>query len=59
MKYMWKITYFNKKEREKQVRWMIFSQKLILNHSPLVDEREETMILVTVHKRELISNCQI
>jgi len=28
-------------------------KKLSINHPSLVDEREETMVLVTTHKREL------
>jgi len=36
-----KITYFNKREREKRVRGVILSQKLTLNHPSLVDEREK------------------
>lgn len=47
-----KITCFNKREREKRVRGVILGQKLTLNHSSLVDEGEETRVLVTAHKRE-------
>jgi hypothetical protein len=47
-----KITYFNKMEREKRVRGMILSQKLTINHPSLVDEGEETRILVTANERE-------
>jgi len=35
-----KITYFNKRERVKLVRGVTLGQKLTLNHSSLVDERE-------------------
>ena len=45
-----KITYFNK--REKRVRGVILGQKLTLNHLFLVDEGEETGVLVTAHERE-------
>jgi len=38
-----KITYFNKREREKQVRWVILGQKLTLNHPFLMDEKNETI----------------
>jgi len=31
---------------------MILGQKLTLNHPSLVDEGEETRVLVTAHKRE-------
>jgi len=31
---------------------MILGQKLTLNHPSLMDEREETKVLVTAHKRE-------
>ena len=41
-----KITYFNKRETEKRVRGVILSQKLTLNHLSLVDDREESMVLV-------------
>jgi len=47
-----KITYFNKREREKRVRGMILGQKLTLNHPSLMDEGKETRVLVTAHKRE-------
>jgi len=47
-----KITYFNKREREKQVRMMILGQKLTLNNLSLVDKRKLTEVLVTAHKRE-------
>jgi len=44
-----KITYFNKKEREKRVRGVIFDQKLTLNHLALMDEGKEIRVLVTAH----------
>jgi len=47
-----KITYFNNREKEKQVRGVILGQKLTLNHPSLVDKGEETRVLVTAHKRE-------
>jgi len=47
-----KITYFNKREIEKRVRGVILGQKLIINHPSLVDEGEETRVLVTAHKKE-------
>ena len=47
-----KITYFNKREIETRVRGVILGQKLTLNHPSLVDEGEETRVLVTAHKRE-------
>jgi len=47
-----KIAYFNKREIEKRVRGVILGQKLTLNHPSLVDEGEETRVLVTAHKRE-------
>jgi len=31
---------------------VILGQKLILNHPSLMDEGEETRVLVTAHKRE-------
>jgi len=42
-----KITYFNKREREKRVRGVFLGQKLTLNHASLMDEREETRVLET------------
>jgi len=51
-----KITYFNKRERQKRVRAVILGQKLTLNHPSLMDEKEETRILVTAYKREKIKN---
>jgi hypothetical protein len=36
-----KITYFNKREREKRVRGVILDQKLTLNHPSLVDEEKK------------------
>jgi len=45
-----KISYFNKREIEKRVRGVILLQKLTLNHLSLVDEEEETRVLVTAHK---------
>ena len=45
-----KITYFNKGEREKQVRGVILGKKLTLNHPYLVDEREETRVSKYVKK---------
>jgi len=47
-----KITYFNKREREKRVRGVVLGQKLTLNCPSLVDEGEEIRVLVTTHKRE-------
>jgi len=47
-----KITYFNKREIEKRVRGVILDQKLTLNHPSLLDEGEETRVLMTTHKRE-------
>ena len=47
-----KITYFNKREREKRVRGVILGQKLTLYHPSLMDEGQETRVLVTAHKRE-------
>jgi len=47
-----KITYFNKRERKKRVRGVILGQKLTLNHPSLVDEGEETRVLVTALTRE-------
>ena len=47
-----KITYFNKRKREKRVRGVILGEKLTLNHPSLVDEGEETKVLVMAHKRE-------
>ena len=47
-----KITYFNKREREKQVTGVILSQRLTITHPSLVDGEEETRVLVTAHKRE-------
>jgi len=47
-----KITYFNKREREKRVRAVILGQKLTLNHPFLVDEGKETRVLVMAGKRE-------
>jgi len=38
-----KITYFNKRERKKQVRGVILGQKLTINHRSLVDEGEEIL----------------
>ena len=46
-----KITYFNKREREKRVRRVILGQKLTLNHHSLMD-KGETKILVTAHNSE-------
>jgi len=37
-----KITYFNKRVREKRVRGVILGQKLTLNHHFLMDKGEET-----------------
>jgi len=45
-----KITYFNKREREKRVTGVILSQKLTLNHPSLVNEEEETMFSMTAQK---------
>ncbi|AET03760.1 hypothetical protein MTR_8g075370 [Medicago truncatula] len=39
-----KITYFNKREKEKRVRGVILGQKLTLNHLSLMDEGEETRV---------------
>jgi len=36
-----KITYFNKREREKRVRGVILGQKFTLNHPSLMDEGEK------------------
>jgi len=47
-----KITYSNKKKIEKRVRGVILGQKMTINHPSLVDEGEETRVLVTAHKRE-------
>jgi len=47
-----KITYFNKRKREKRVRGVILGQKVTLNHPSLMNEGEETRVLVTTHKRE-------
>jgi len=47
-----KITYFNKREREKRVRGVILGQKLTLNHPCLVDEGEKTRVLVMAHNKE-------
>jgi len=47
-----KIAYFNKREIEKRVRGVILGQKLTLNHPSLVDEGEETRVLVTAHNKE-------
>jgi hypothetical protein len=47
-----KNTYFNKREEEKRVRRVILCQKLTINYPSLVDEGEETRVLVTTHKRE-------
>jgi len=46
-----KITYFNKREREKRVRGVILGQKLTLNHPSLVDEGDKTRVFVTAHKK--------
>jgi len=51
-----KITYFNKREREKRVREVILGQKLTINHPSLVNEGEKTTVLVTAHKKEK-ENC--
>jgi len=40
-----KITYFNKREREKRVRGVI-------NHPSLMDEGKDTKVLVTAHTKE-------
>jgi len=48
-----KITYFNKREREKQVRMVILGQKLTLSHPSLMDKGKLTKVLVTAHKREM------
>jgi len=47
-----KIIYFNKREIEKWIRGVILGKKLTLNHPSLIDEGEETRVLVTAHKRE-------
>jgi len=47
-----KITYLNKSEGEKRFIGMIWGNKLTLNHPSLVDEGEESRVLVTAHKRE-------
>jgi len=47
-----KIIYFNKKEREKRVTWVILDKKFDLKSLHLMDEGEETKILVTVHKKK-------
>jgi len=47
-----KITYFNKMEIEKQVRGVILGLKLTIKHPSLVDEWEETRILVTAQKEK-------
>jgi len=47
-----KITYFNKREIKKRVRGVILGQNLTLNHPCLVDEGEETRVLMTAHKGE-------
>jgi len=47
-----KITYFSKRERKKGVTGLILGKKLTLNHPSLMDEGEETTVLVTAHKRE-------
>jgi len=47
-----KITYFNKKKREKRVRGVILGQKMTLNHPSLMDEGEKTRVLMTAHKKE-------
>jgi hypothetical protein len=44
-----KITYFNKRKLEKRVIGMTLGQKLTINHPSLVDEEEETRILMTAH----------
>jgi len=45
-----KISYFNKREREKRVRGVILGQ-IDPKAPPLVDEGEETRVLVAAHKR--------
>jgi len=47
-----KITSFNKRERDKRVKWVILGQKLTLNHTSLMDKEKEIRVLETVHKRE-------
>jgi len=49
-----KITYFNKRERDKQVRGVILGQKLTLNHPSLVDEEEKAMVLAKSNMRGVI-----
>ena len=49
---MWKSFISIKGKEKKRVRGMILGQKLTLNHPSLVDEGEETRVLVTAHKRE-------
>jgi len=39
-----KITYLNRREGEKRFRWVIWDQKLTLNHPSLVDEGEEIRV---------------
>jgi len=46
-----KITYFNQREREKQVREVILGQKLTLNQPSLMDEGEETRCCEGSHER--------
>jgi len=43
-----KITYFNKREVEKQVRAVVLGP---LNHPSLIDEGKETRVLVTARER--------
>jgi len=43
------ITYLNKREREKRVRGVILDKKMTLNHPSLMNEEEETRVLVTAH----------
>ena len=47
-----KITYFNKREREKRFRGVILGQKMTLNHLSLMEEGKETRVSVTAHTRE-------
>jgi len=49
---MWKSRILIKVEERKWVRDVILGQKLTINHSSLMDRREEIKVLLTAHKRE-------
>jgi len=50
---MWKSLISIKGKEKNKLEGVILGQKLTLNHPSLVDEGEETRVLMTAHKREM------